>query len=219
MLGVYAALAPNGVALIEVPYVGNLLNTLAFDTVYHEHLSYWSVTALAGLCCDVGLVLTDVTYLPTHGGSMRATIAQRGTPSQAVEIALAQETHVLKPANYMQFGARVSRLLADINTELVREQPYIGFGAAAKTTVLLNSLDVRAYPSVVYDDVPTKQGLCIPGTKVRIEAPPKHFANTDIPIVVFAWNYAPEIIKRLRREGFAYGVFVPDRKLRWHTED
>lgn len=212
--GIKLALAPNGVAIIEVPYLLGMFRSLAFDTIYHEHLSYWSVTALVTLCNQHDLVLNDMQHLPTHGGSIRAFIAKTGTMSDNVTEALLNETHELKHSSYMQFSARVTKRIADINSELLTIRPYVGFGAAAKTSVMLNCLDPRAYPMFVYDDTPAKCGKMVPGTKVPIE-PVRGMATAPGPMCVFAWNNAAEIVPRLRKAGYDGQIFVPLPKPRW----
>jgi SAM-dependent methyltransferase len=215
MAGVALALTPNGTAIVEVPYLGSLFDTLAFDTVYHEHLSYWSITALQRLCHEHGLVLTDVRWLAVHGGSARALIRKTGTASQAVMSAIVNEMHDLRRSTYEQFSARVTRRIAEIIAELLQHTPYVGFGAAAKTAVMLGCLDVRAYPYVVYDDAAAKQGKAIPGTRVPIEAAPTNWRTAPGPMCLFAWNWASTIIPRLRRAGYTGAIYTPLPHPRW----
>lgn len=215
MEGIKQALAPAGRAIIEVPYLLSLFASCAFDTIYHEHLSYWTVTALKTLADAHGLVLTDVQRLSVHGGSLRAIFAHEGTPSAAVTEMLALEQRDLKRPTYMSFSARATRAMAAINDALLSAVPYAGFGAAAKCTVLLNTLDIRAYPRVVYDETPDKQGKHVPGTRVPIEAPPTDWSAVHEPIAVFAWNWSDVIIRKLRDAGYAGDIFVPLPKPRW----
>jgi 2-polyprenyl-3-methyl-5-hydroxy-6-metoxy-1,4-benzoquinol methylase len=210
------ALAPNGVAIIEVPYLGDLLDSLAFDTIYHEHLSYWSVTALSTLAKTVGLHVNDVRFLRNiHGGSMRVTLSKSGGQSEAVANALTDELHDLKRNEYLRFSARVTARIQDICEELMAATPYVGYGAAAKASVLLQCMDVRAYPRVVYDENIVKHNRKIPGTNVRIEQPPTNLARMEGPLVIFAWNWADSIIARLRKAGYRGAIFVPLPRPRW----
>ena len=210
------ALAPNGVAIVEVPYLGDLLNSLAFDTIYHEHLSYWSVTALAQLARTHGLHLNDVKFLRNiHGGSMRVTLSKSGGQSETVVGALTDELHDLKRNEYLRFSARVTARIADICEELIAATPYVGYGAAAKASVMLQCMDVRAYPRVVYDDNEMKWGKTIPGTKVGIEPPLDNVANMAGPLCIFSWNWSDSIIQRLRKQGYRGAIFVPLPRPRW----
>ncbi len=224
MAGIALALAPNGVAIIEVPYVCDMLRALSFDTVYHEHLSYWSVTALRELCNAHKLTLSDVQPLATHGGSIRAIIRRaEGHPfqydiNQRVAQYLAREVRDLRKSAYLRFSERVSQRMRDLNDTLRGLVPYVGYGAAAKTTVMLHSLDVRAYPKVVYDDNLHKHGFAVPGTRVPILlASPGEFDGLALPVVIFCWNWAEQIIPKLRGWGYCGDIYVPGAEPYWDT--
>jgi 2-polyprenyl-3-methyl-5-hydroxy-6-metoxy-1,4-benzoquinol methylase len=220
MRAIAVALKPNGVAVIEVPYVGDMLRTLSFDTVYHEHLSYWSVTALRELCNAHKLVLRDVQALRVHGGSIRAIVHKGTHVAPSVATYLAREVRDLRKSSYLRFSERVSQRMLALNDTLRGLTPYVGFGAAAKTTVMLHCLDVRAYPKVVYDDNLHKHGFAIPGTRVPILlATDGEFRDLTLPVVVFAWNWAPQIIERLRGAGYRGDIFVPTLEPYWDTVD
>lgn len=215
MAAVRLALAPNGVAVIEVPYLGDLLDSLAFDTIYHEHLSYWSVTALSTLAKSVDLHLNDVKFLRNiHGGSIRAVLSKSGGQSEAVVGALTDELHDLRRNEYLRFSARVTARIQDICEELIAATPYVGYGAAAKASVMLQCMDVRAYPRVVYDDNEAKWGKCIPGTAVQI-APPITGNLLPGPMCIFSWNWCESVITRLRKAGYRGAIFVPLPRPRW----
>lgn len=218
MHAIRLSLKQDGVAVIEVPYVVNLLRSLAFDTVYHEHLSYWSVTALRELCNAHKLVLRDVQAQRVHGGSIRAVIHKGMHVAPSVVTYLAREQRDLKKSAYLRFSERVSQRMIDLNDTLRAMTPYIGYGAAAKTTVMLHCLDVRAYPAIIYDDNPHKHGFAIPGTRVGIRADAKYDAEWRYetrPVVIFAWNWAPQIITQLRAAGYRGDIFVPAPEPRW----
>lgn len=209
MRGVAVALEPaNGRALIEVPYVVDMLDSLTFDLVYHEHLSYWSVTALAQLAKSHGLALLDVQRLPTHGGSLRAVFGRHGPPSAAVTKLVVAEHHDLRRAAYLRFSERVSGRMAQLNVWAKALTPYIGFGASAKATVLLGALSVEAYPTFIVDDHAPKQGKRVPGTRIPILAAPDWTAEEG-PVVVFTWNQAPDIARQLRRAGYRGAIHAP----------
>lgn len=217
MEGIATALAPNGLAIIEVPYLGKLFDNLAFDTVYHEHLSYWSVTALKTLAEAHNLVLVDVQPQPVHGGSIRVLLARSGRPRDVVTRYLVAEHEDFRRQTYLNFSARVTRRIADIS-EALSEREYLGYGAAAKTSVMLGCLDVRSFPRAVIDETPGKHGLRIPGTQVPIVAPlsAAEWRALDVPLVIFAWNWASDIIPRVRRAGFTGPILVPNPRMQWH---
>ena len=126
MAGIALALAPNGVAIIEVPYVVDMLRALSFDTVYHEHLSYWSVTALRELCNAHKLTLSDIQPLALHGGSIRAIITKGDIVRANVASYLATERRDLNKSAYLRFSERVSARIHNLSRELVALGPYIG---------------------------------------------------------------------------------------------
>lgn len=219
MAGIALALAPDGVCIIEVPYVLDMLRGLSFDTVYHEHLSYWSVTALRELCNAHALVLSDVQPLRVHGGSIRAIIRKHGNDIQpSIASYMACEQRDLKKSTYLRFSERVSQRMLELNDTLRSLTPYIGFGAAAKTTVMLHCLDVRAYPEVVVDDNAYKHGFAIPGTRVPILLNDTVNWNVETkPLVIFAWNWADVIIPKLRSAGYRGDIYVPGPTPWWDT--
>lgn len=218
MAGIALALAPDGVAVIEVPYVADMLRALSFDTVYHEHLSVWSVTALRELCNAHRVTLSYIQPLATHGGSIRAVLTLGTEVHKRVAQYLARERRDLHKDAYLRFSERVSARMLDLNNTLRAMTPYVGFGAAAKTTVMLHCVDVRAYPTVVYDDNLYKHGFVIPGTRVPIlMASPGEFRGLTKPICIFAWNHAVDIIPRLRAEGYRGDIYVPGASPRWDT--
>lgn len=217
MDAIYRALKPSGIAVIEVPYVCDMLRTLAFDTVYHEHLSYWNVTALRELCNAHNLVLRDVQAQRVHGGSIRAVLHKGVHVAPSVATYLAREQRDLRKSSYLRFSERVSGRMRDLNDALRAVTPYIGFGAAAKTTVMLHCLDVRAYPDVVFDDNLHKHGFAIPGTRVPIALTPTDLSAETRPICIFSWNWADIIIPQLRAAGYRGDIFVPGLTPSWDT--
>lgn len=208
MEGIKLALAPEGIAIIEVPYVVDMLTNVEFDTIYHEHLSYWSVTALKELVDAHGLVLRHVEQLDLHGGSIRAIIAKSGTHSMTVVNALFDEAVNLNVDAYDAFTYATQKSLTESATYLSEIGPYAGYGAAAKTTVLLNALDPSVHPMFVYDDNSAKWGKYIPGTNVKIVEPPEDWSDVRLPrqIVVFAWNWLEGISTRLWDVGYTGGI-------------
>ena len=113
--GIKRLLKPHGVAVVEAPYVRDLIDKLEFDTIYHEHFSYYSVSAVEALCRRHGLVVCDVELVPIHGGSLRLFIAHAGQPPSArvVELLAKEKSEgLLTFEHYRDFGDRVARLKA-----------------------------------------------------------------------------------------------------------
>lgn len=215
--GIAALLAPGGIAEIEVPWVVDLVDHVEFDTIYHEHLSYFSLHALDALVSRAGLALTDVRHFPIHGGSLRITLASEthAEGRARVDTLLERERQrgVHTPAFYADFGQRVQHLgealratLTDLRAQGKRIAAY---GASAKGATLLNGLGIAPdLLDYVVDRAPTKQGRFTPGTRLPI-LPTDHLA-ADQPdyALLLAWNHAGEILRQQAAFRAAGGRFI-----------
>ena len=213
--GIRILLKDDGIAVIEAPYVRDLIDHCEFDTIYHQHLCYFSVTAVAKLFASRGLVLTDVRRLSTHGGSLRMFVQKAGTPSAAVQQLLSEEKALgLDRADYYRdFAARVRSLtetLRNLLGSLKAEGKRIaGYAAAAKATILLNASGVDGkYLDYVVDRNVHKHGKYMPGVRLPIcdttkllEAPPDY-------LVVLAWNLKDEIMRQQQDYADRGGQFI-----------
>ena len=179
--GIATLLEPGGRAIIEVPYVRDLIERLEFDTIYHEHLCYFSLTALSRACCDQGLTVCDVERIPIHGGSLRVTACLSSTAlsvAPAVAALTAEETALgmQQLAFYTGFAAAVEDLRARLRTLLADLKAdghtIAAYGASAKGATLLNYCGIGSDTiDFVVDRSPLKQGRFTPGTHLPIEAP------------------------------------------------
>jgi SAM-dependent methyltransferase len=219
--GVRTVLAPGGVAVVEVPYVKDLLDDCEFDTIYHEHLFYFSLTALVRAFHRNGLVVADVERVPIHGGSLRVFAAARGTtsPGPAVEELLAEEQGwgVGTAAPYREFAERVGQIKEGLRS-LVGGLKAAGhrvaaYGASAKGTTLLNYCGIgRETLDFVVDRSPVKQGRYTPGTRLRIEPPEALVRELPEYTLLLAWNFADEVLSQqaeYRRRGGRFVIPVP----------
>lgn len=218
--GIGLLLKEDGVAVIEVPYVRDLIDRCEFDTIYHEHLCYYSVTSLARLFRARGLALNDVRRLPTHGGSLRLFVEPRAKDAPAVERLLAEEQRagVDTLGYYRDFAARVRALqqaLLDLLAKLKRAGAKIAaYGAAAKGATLLNSAGIGAETlDYVVDRNVHKQGKYLPGSRLPIAAPERLLA-ADPPdyVLLLAWNLKDEILRQqaeFRRRGGKFIIPIP----------
>lgn len=210
MEGIALALAPEGRAIIEVPYLLDLLRNNAFDTIYHEHLSYWTVMALQKLAAAHGLTVNGVARLPDiHGGSIRAFLSHDKLEGRSVRRMLSVEGECLVAGAYKEFAERVQ----DVIQRVDRQMPAFGYGAAAKATVLLNLL--KHPPMVVYDDTPAKQGKRMPGIGVPIYSPTGAEFKALRELAILPWNWADELMRRAREHGFTGRFFAPLPEPRW----
>jgi SAM-dependent methyltransferase len=220
--GIAEVLAAEGVAVIETPYVRDLVERTEFDTVYHEHLFYYSLTALDRLFTRNGLRIVDVERLDIHGGSLRvfavrADSAERARP--AVRELLDEEERLGIPeARYFEdFAARVETLRGELWAVLheLKEQGHriAAYGAAAKGATLLNAFGIGAdVLDFVADRSEHKQGLYMPGVRLPIVAPERLLEALPDEVLLLAWNFAGEILEQqaeYRRRGGRFIVPIP----------
>jgi len=217
LAGAQAFLKDDGVMVIETPYVKPMLDHCEFDTIYHEHLFYWSITAFAAVARRVGLEVIDVEQLAIHGGSVRLFLRQKGStaPSAAVTKLLADEEAwgVSRPDTYRAFAKRVGALkteLVDLLRKLKSEGKTIaGYGAAAKGSTLLNHFGVGAdVIDFVADRSTHKQGRLMPGVGIPIVAPDELVRRRPDYCVLLTWNFADEILAQQKAYRDGGGKFI-----------
>ncbi|MEZ6016792.1 MAG: class I SAM-dependent methyltransferase [Planctomycetota bacterium] len=213
--GIAALLRPDGVAVIEVPYVRDLIDHNEFDTIYHEHLCYFSVTALVPLFERHGLSLNRVERVPIHGGSLRLFVEPREAVERSVEALLEQERELGmdRLQYYAGFSRRVEALrteLKDLLAALLREGKRIaGYGAAAKGAILLNHAGVGTETLAwVADKNVHKQGRYMPGVHVPIVPPARILEDTPDYLLILPWNFRDEIMQQQREFAARGGRFI-----------
>ena len=210
------ALALGGVALIEVPDLFMLLGKTAFDTIYHEHLSYWALTPLKLAAEQAGLQLVHWDPIAVHGGSMRVWLKRRGLPDLSVVSRLSDERRggLFESGKYKQFAARVEVLLRQIDEmlETLHGQGLSiwGYGCPAKGNVLLNALRDRGsiLPEVLIEDADTKIGKFAPGTRLPIRNAGGILSECDV-LMLLPWNIADSLKERARARGFTGQFLIP----------
>jgi len=205
--GVTALLDPAGTATFEFPHLAKLIENLEYDTIYHEHFSYFSLHSIRSIFGAQGLALVDVEELESHGGSLRVYLQHEGAgvdPTPAVGELLAREDGqgLRDPETYRRFaeGVRESkRALLELLIELRRQgKQVVGYGTPGKGNTLLNYCGIRTdFLDYTVDRNPYKQGKHTPGTHIPIH-PPERIAETkpDV-IVILPWNLAREIGEQL----------------------
>ncbi len=213
--GIARALKPGGVAVIEAPYVRDMIEKCEFDTIYHEHLCYFSVSALDRLFARHGLVLAEVERIPVHGGSLRLFAAAGGARGASTRRLLEEEraAGMLGQAYYAGFAAHVERLRGELLTLLGRlkgeGKRIAAYGASAKGSTLLNCFGIGAEQlEYVVDRSTEKQGRYTPGTRLKI-LPPEHLCG-DRPdyLLLLSWNFLDEILAQQAAYRAAGGKFI-----------
>jgi 2-polyprenyl-3-methyl-5-hydroxy-6-metoxy-1,4-benzoquinol methylase len=206
--GLRLALKPTGVLTVEVPHLLRLIDERQFDTIYHEHFSYFSLTTACRALERHGIKVHDVEQLPTHGGSLRlhASPAEAGRPAgPAVAAVLAAERAADLDAleTYGSFAEEVKRskhaLLEFLIGAKRAGKRVAGYGAPAKGNTLLNYCGIRAdLLDYTVDRSPHKQGLLLPGTRIPVYAPAKIAETRPDYVLILPWNLKDEICEQMR---------------------
>lgn len=223
--GIHTLLKPDGVAVIEVPYVREMIDRCEFDTIYHEHLCYFSLTALQALFRRHGLEIQQVEPLAIHGGSLRVFVGHRGeaAPSACVSDMLEREAAwgVNNLDFYRGFSERVEQVKSTLRCLLEnlkgKGARVAAYGAAAKGTTLLNYCGIGTeWLEFVVDRSPYKQGRFMPGVHLPIYAPQKLLDEMPDYTLLLTWNFADEIMAQqaeYRRRGGRFILPVPEPKV------
>ena len=220
--GIETLLADEGVAVIEAPYALDMIAGSEFDTIYHEHLCYFSLTALDALFRRNGLQIHDVEQVPIHGGSLRILASKSSSQravSQAVVDLLSREEAwgVRQREPYLAFGAQVDELkrtLAEMLSNLKGEgRRLAAYGASAKGSTLLNVFGIgRDTLDFVVDRSTVKQGRFTPGTHLPIRGPSALLEDEPDFVLLLTWNFADEILEQqaeFRSRGGKFIVPIP----------
>lgn len=221
-------LKPQGVATFEFPHLLRMVQGCQFDTAYHEHYSYLSLTAVQRIFAANGLRVIDVQELPTHGGSLRVWAARADTPqhAQATDagaarvaqlLALEEAQGMLDAGFYSDFQSQPLRIKRELLTFLLQCQAQgirvAAYGAAAKGNTLLNFAGVRGdLVSYAVDKNPAKQGQYLPGSRIPIVGEEHLRAHRPDVVLLLPWNLRAELAEQLgyvRQWGGRLAVAVP----------
>jgi hypothetical protein len=221
-------LKPQGVITIEFPHLMRLVAENQFDTIYHEHFSYFSFIAAEKIFAAHDLTLFDVEELPTHGGSLRIYACHAGDHSRPVSqrvLALKQREQaagILDIAYYAAFAEQVKETKRKLLEFLIQAKragkSVVGYGAPGKGNTLLNYCGIRAdFVDYTVDRNPYKQGKFLPGTHIPIYHPDKIMETRPDYVLILPWNFKDEIMKQIayiREWGGQFVVPIPQVMIR-----
>ena len=224
--GLDTALAPGGAFVLEAHYLVDLLDQLAFDTVYHEHVSYWALGPMMRLFESHGMEVVRAERLPIHHGQLRATVMRRGEgevdASVAEVLAAERELGIDMFSTWRAFAERVDTLKAEVMDCLNRLKAdgrrLAGYGAPAKGSTLLEFFGVGPdLLDFIADRSPLKQGRYTPGSHIPIVAPERLLEEPSPDhVLLLAWNFEEEILKQqaeFRRRGGKFILPVPEVRI------
>jgi hypothetical protein len=225
--GLQILLKPGGVVTIEFPHLMRLMAENQFDTIYHEHFSYFSFLSAEKIFAAQGLTLFDVEELPTHGGSLRIYARHADDTTKAVTgraTALRQreiDTGLLRVETYAGFSEQVKetkRKLLEFLISVKRAgKTVVGYGAPGKGNTLLNYCGIRTdFIDFTVDRSTYKQGKFLPGTHIPIHHPDRIREARPDYVLILPWNFKDEIVRQMayiREWGGRFVVPIPEVKV------
>ncbi|MDO8619154.1 MAG: class I SAM-dependent methyltransferase [Candidatus Daviesbacteria bacterium] len=225
--GVSLMLNTDGLFITEFPYLLDLITKNQFDTIYHEHLSYFSLKPWRFLAEQYGFEIIDAKKLAIQGGSIRLVhrkkTKKKNPYNKTIDylISIEERNGLFEKKAYNEFSERIMRLKKDLNKLLKdlkrKNKKIVGYGAAAKGNVLTNFFDIGTETlDYVIDSTPYKQGLYTPGKKIPVY--PENRMLTDQPdyALILAWNFANEIIEKqklYKKRGGKFIIPIPEVRI------
>ncbi len=217
--GMKLLLKPGGVITMEFPHLLRLMEENQFDTIYHEHFSYFSFTTVEKIFAAHSLTLFDVEELPTHGGSLRIYARHQSDTSKPVEATVSElrqreeQAGFTRLEHYAAFGEQVKetkRKLLDFLIEAKRVgKTVVGYGAPGKGNTLLNYCGIRTdFVEYTVDRSPYKQGKFLPGTHIPVYAPERIKETQPDYVLILPWNLKNEIMSQMAYVSEWGGQFV-----------
>ena len=214
-------LSENGTYIVEVQYFADMIRDMTFDNIYHEHVLYYTIHSMINLFDKHDMTVYNVEKIPTHGGSIRAYVSEGKSPQQSVNDLIREEKE--NGIDNLQTLENFNKKLQN-NIEQIRElfvklkkdnKRIFGYGAPAKSSTMINSIGLdKSNIELIMEDSPLKQGLFTPGSHIPITSP--DILEKEMPdyLMIFAWNYADEIIKKVEDKYQKLNYIIPMPDLR-----
>ena len=214
-------LSEDGTYIVEVQYFADMIRDMTFDNIYHEHVLYYTIHSMINLFDKHNMTLYNVEKIPTHGGSIRAYISEGKSPQQSVNNLIREEKengidnlHTLE-----NFNKKLQNNIEQIRELFIKlkkdNKRIFGYGAPAKSSTMINSIGLdKSNIELIMEDSPLKQGLFTPGSHIPITSP--DILKKEMPdyLMIFAWNYADEIIKKVEDKYQKLNYIIPMPELR-----
>jgi SAM-dependent methyltransferase len=203
--GLKNLLAPGGVFVGEAHYLVDILDQVAFDTVYHEHVSYWALGPIMRLMSDNGLEVVDVQRLPIHHGQLRFFVMRKGegtvSPAVGELLKYEEERGLRKYETYEAFAEQVYRIRRELTETLegLKQSGHrvVGYGAPAKGNTLLTYLNLGVDKlDYICDKSPFKQGRYTPGMHIPVVPPSRLTSDKPEYVLLLAWNFQDEVLQQ-----------------------
>ncbi len=223
--GLDTVLAPDGVIVLEAHYLGDLIAECAFDTIYHEHISYWALGPMKRLYESMGMEIIDVEHLPIHHGQLRVFIQRKDVSEVKDSVKQLLDEEVQKGlrefSTYQCFAGKAMKLRADLCALLdrLKEQGkhIAGYGAPAKGNTLLSFAGIGPERiDFIADRSSLKQGRYTPGTHIPVSSPDRILTEMPDYLLLLAWNFAEEVMRQqeaYRQKGGQFIIPVPEVRI------
>jgi len=221
MRGVKKLMADDGRFIIEVEYIGDILNDVKFERFYLDRIFYYSLTSLRDLFAVYNMTVTDVEKIAPHGGSLRVEVKNKNAnnrPSENVIKLLAEEEYTLNKSALEKFKQVVDEYINAFRNKLIEYKKLgikvAGYGAPARVSTICNYGKIdRTLISFIIDDSPLKQNKNSPGTHIPIFAKDHLEKNKPDVLVVFAYEYFEDIKKKTQDGGYKYLIAIPPQEI------
>lgn len=225
--GLKILLKPEGIITMEFPHLLRLIEKTQFDTIYHEHFSYFSFIVAQKVFAKNSLLIFDVEEIPTHGGSLRIYATHIENTKYAIQnnvnelINRERKFGLEDLTTYRNFGERVKMVKKDLQDFIIKTKregkKIVGYGAAAKGNTLLNYCEIGPESiDYVVDKNPHKQGLYLPGTHIPIRDPEEIRKTKPDYVLILPWNLEKEIMEQIKfvlEWGGKFVISIPEVKI------